>query len=89
MLQESPKVLPFGENLFCSILHRPSLLVYDHKALGSGEIQSYLRQAAMSMVYYRNLVLSNECRAYHEQDRGKTIDRVYDVPVLAVPLVVH
>ena len=42
MVQESPNVLPFRENLSCPILHGPSLLVYNHKVLWSGEIQSYL-----------------------------------------------
>ena len=88
MLQECPNVLPFRD-LSCPMLHGPSLLKYDYYILWSGEIQSYLKQAAVSMVCYRNLVLSNECRAYHEQDRCKMICRMHDVPVLTTPLVGH
>ena len=43
MLQECPYVLPLRENLSGPMRCGPGLLVYDHKVLWPGKIQSYLQ----------------------------------------------
>ena len=66
MLQVLPHMLPFRENLSYSMLHGPSLLVNDHKIMGSMKVQSYLKHSSMNMVCNRNLILSDEGCTHHE-----------------------
>ena len=60
VLQEGPDLLAFRKDLSNPMLGGPCLLVYDHIIFRSGEVQSYLQQAAMDVMGNRNLVPTNE-----------------------------
>ena len=71
MLQVLPHMLPFREDLACAMLQGPNLLVNNHKIMWMMKVQSYLKHTSMNMVCNRNLILSDQCSAHHEQEGAK------------------